>query len=331
MAKPPKLEHVKFVRVKGRLYAYFNTGRTVDGRPVRVPMPKPLTPEFFAAYSALIGNRKPAPEGLTFAVMVDRYQRSTHWQSRADATRQLYTIQLAKAVDALGKFPVDAVEPRHVRKVSEQWKAGTRNAFVAAIGAAYQWARREGLTQAMPTRDIAKAEGGEHQPWPDAILHAGLTADDPQVRLAVHLLFYTGQRIGDVCAMRWNDIRDGLLTVRQAKTGKDCFIPLHSALARELDATPRTGMTILTDPHGRALKPSNLRTALQVFTAAQGQRTVPHGLRKNAVIALLEVGCTPHEVASITGQTIGMVEHYAKRVNRRALAKAAILKLENRR
>jgi len=58
---------------------------------------------------------------------------------------------------------------------------------------------------------------------------------------------------------------------------------------------------------------------------------VPHGLRKNAVNALLEAGCTVAEVAAITGQTYGVVEHYAARVNRRHLGKAAIVKLETRR
>ena len=49
---------------------------------------------------------------------------------------------------------------------------------------------------------------------------------------------------------------------------------------------------------------------------------------KNAVNALLEVGCTIAEVSAITGQTHQVVEHYAAKVNRRKLGKAAILKFE---
>lgn len=73
---------------------------------------------------------------------------------------------------------------------------------------------------------------------------------------------------------------------------------------------------------------SGLRRVLQDFTATLDAKTVPHGLRKNAVNALLEVGCTVPEVAAITGQTHQIVEHYAKRVDRRKLGKAAILKFE---
>jgi integrase len=53
-----------------------------------------------------------------------------------------------------------------------------------------------------------------------------------------------------------------------------------------------------------------------------------HGLRKSAVVCLLEAGCCDAETAAITGQSRDMVEHYAKQVNQRRLAAAAILKWE---
>ena len=59
--------------------------------------------------------------------------------------------------------------------------------------------------------------------------------------------------------------------------------------------------------------------------------SVPHGLRKNAVNALLEAGCTIAEVSAITGQTHQVVEHYAAQVNRRKLGKSAIVKFERAR
>ncbi len=54
-----------------------------------------------------------------------------------------------------------------------------------------------------------------------------------------------------------------------------------------------------------------------------------HGLRKSAVATLLEAGCTTAEVQAITGQSMQMVEHYAKQVNQKKLAASAILKWEN--
>jgi integrase len=53
-----------------------------------------------------------------------------------------------------------------------------------------------------------------------------------------------------------------------------------------------------------------------------------HGLRKSAVVTLLEAGCSDAEVAAITGQSRQMVEHYARLVNQEHLARSAILKWE---
>lgn len=53
-----------------------------------------------------------------------------------------------------------------------------------------------------------------------------------------------------------------------------------------------------------------------------------HGLRKNAVNMLLEVGCTEAEVSSIVEMSEAMVRHYAKDVNKRRLAVNGMRKLE---
>jgi hypothetical protein len=43
------------------------------------------------------------------------------------------------------------------------------------------------------------------------------------------------------------------------------------------------------------------------------RRLVFHGLRKSAVVFLLETGCTDAETAAITGQSRDMVEHLSSR------------------
>jgi integrase len=53
-----------------------------------------------------------------------------------------------------------------------------------------------------------------------------------------------------------------------------------------------------------------------------------HGLRKSAVVFLLEAGCTDAEVSAITGQSRQMVEHYGRKVSQEKLAAAAVLKWE---
>jgi len=57
-------------------------------------------------------------------------------------------------------------------------------------------------------------------------------------------------------------------------------------------------------------------------------RLVFHGLRKNAVNMLLEVGCTEAEVGALVEMSEAMVRHYSKDVNKRRLAVNGMKKLE---
>ncbi len=329
MVKLPKLEHVKYVRRRGKVYAYFNTGQKRDGKPIYAKLPPPSAPEFFSSYGSFkAGRTKRKPASYTVRDLVDDYRKSPHFAKRAENTQKLYRVQLARISECWGKFPVNALEPEHVRLVldNEGWGAGTHNAVLAVLGALYTWARKSGKTRQEPTKDVDRARGGEHQPWPEDVLEAALASDDPIIRLAVHLLYFTGQRIGDVLKMRWGDIRGNMIHVEQQKTGKVVEPPLIAELRAELDGTARQGLTII---HG--VNDRQLREKLQAFTRSLGVETVPHGLRKNAVNSLLLAGCTIAEVASITGQTYQVVEHYAAKVNTRTLGQAAMLKFEAKR
>jgi hypothetical protein len=60
----------------------------------------------------------------------------------------------------------------------------------------------------------------------------------------------------------------------------------------------------------------------------QEKRWIFHGLRKNAVCMLLEVGCTEDQVGAIVGMSPAMVRHYAKEVSKFRLARSAMKLLE---
>ena len=325
--KQPKLAHVKYVRKGERTYAYFNTGtKRASGAVIYAPLGQPSSAGFFDRYAAYLAGREKRKKAVyTVADLVKDYLASTTYAGLAEATRKSYKTHLAKVAAEWGKFPANDLQPNDVRFTLESgiWKAGTCNMVLAVIGVIYRWGRRNKDLTVNPTRDVDRQELGAHEPWPEDVLEAALQSDDDLVRLATHLLYFTGQRIGDVMKMRWGDIRDGHVYVKQEKTGKVVEPPLISELVTELERTPKEGLSILHE-----VKASAVRHKLQSFTKKMGVKTVPHGLRKNAVIAFLEAGCTVPEVAAITGQTHQVVEHYAAQVNRRKLGKAAVVKLE---
>lgn len=334
MVKPPKLPHVKYVRTGGHLYAYFNTGRKHNGRVIYTALPRPGTVGFFDSYAACLAGRNRTPaETYTVERLCEDYQDSKEFGRLAEGSRRAYAVYLRLVVELLGKAAVDDVTRADVQYIldRETMGPGKQNLFVAVIGAIYKWGRARDKTQNWPTREIVAAETGEHMPWPDDVLQAGLNADSDQIRLAVALLFYTGQRIGDVCAMRWADLKTGSLKIVQQKTGKPLTIPLFSALRAELDRYGKRGVTLLTNAVGAPMRPDNLRTRLKELCAERGHPGLrPHGLRKNAVIALLSAGCSVAETAAITGQTYQLVEYYARQIDQEKMAEAAIYKWEQK-
>jgi len=335
--KFPALDHVKYVRNRqGKWYAYFNTGKKSEtGNTIYARLPHPSDIGFYDSYAAFKGARtKREVKGqYTVAHLIVDYEQSGEFKRLAGNTRASYASTLGKIKEALGAIPADRL-PDDVIQLAldhEGWGLPTQNLVVAIIRAMYYWGRKRAKVTIHPMLDFRATRGGEHEPWPEDVLQAGLTSDDPLIRLCVNLLYYTGQRIGDVLKIRWGDIgADGYISVKQQKTGKAVSFPLHADLSAELGKVATRGIWVICQPGGRPYTVHRIRDILQTFTAALGVKTVPHGLRKNAVNALLECGCTVAEVKAITGQSMQIIEHYAARVNSRKMGKAAILKWERR-
>lgn len=102
--------------------------------------------------------------------------------------------------------------------------------------------------------------------------------------------------------MKWDDIResDGSreICVTQEKTGTKVWIPLHRDLKALLDETPRVSDHILVSARGRPFATSQslygkIKPALKRI--GEGKH-VPHGLRANAAVRLIEAGCDENRI-----------------------------------
>ncbi len=331
------LPYVKYVKARGRDYWYFDTGTTINGKPVYKRLPHLRDAGFGASYASFMAGRTRRAnlaEHMTVAKLIELFEASAKFKALATGTKRNYGIHLRKIETLVGNAPVNDLEPRDVTRMMDELsdKPGTANMILAVTGALYRWGRQRHhvLKNINPTQDIEQMPMGSHDPWPENVLNDALASDNDRVRLSAHLLYYTAQRIGDVCRMRWSDIRGNVISVVQEKTDTPLEITLHSALAAELARTPRRGMTILTNWQGGPISDQPIRIALKKHVAGYGLDLVPHGLRKNAVIALLEAGCSVAETASVSGQSFPMVEYYAKLRNQKRLSSAAILKWQNK-
>lgn len=329
MRKPEKLKFIKRTWAKGQLYLYFQTGRLNEkGKPVLAPLPPMNDPSFGGIYAAHLGhrNRGTGEPVMDVRKLVAMYQASPHWKDLSDGTRRLYSIYLTQFLEDFGPARPDMLERKDIALAidSRASTPGAANSLLRTIRSLYLWARKRGHLSCDPCKDIELLDVGEWKPWPTKLLTAALACDDDRVRLATHLLYYTAQRIGDISKMRWDAIEHGAIFVRQEKTGKELYIPIHSKLAAELAKQERLGETIITSANGKAIKPITIRNSVQDWARDQGQDIVPHGLRKNAVNALLEAGCSVPQTAAISGQSMQMVEQYASKRNQAKIGRAAM-------
>lgn len=330
---------LKFLRKKsskGKTYYYFDAGKGDDGRRILTPLPHIRNPRFGDCYARALAERKRIQnlQGiLTLDGLIRAYEKSPEFRGKSESTKRSYSTYLARANSLMRtkngeSFQVRKIERKDILALRDALSGtpGAASQAVRAMGALFAWAVDNEKVKETPVKNVKKFKGEPHKEWPKDLLEEALA--DPQVGMPVALMFFTGQRIDDVIAMSWGDIRDGAMRVFIHKKDKEVWVALLPELQAMLRRQDKTAVTILTNANGKPWKQGGLRLKLQAWAAERGHKVVPHGLRKNAVNALLEAGCTAAEVAGITDQSLQMVEHYAKGVNRLTLGRAAVVKLD---
>ena len=108
-----------------------------------------------------------------------------------------------------------------------------------------------------------------------------------RARLAFELLLCTVQRRGDVIKMGPQHIRDGLLHVRQQKTGTALLIPILSELREALDTAPSLKhLTFLATAEGKPFSAAGFGNWFR-------KRCVEAGLNGFSAHGLRKAGCPP--------------------------------------
>ncbi len=130
-------------------------------------------------------------------------------------------------------------------------------------------------------------------------------------------------------------IRDGFLSVRQKKTkmakqDRELRIPVHPELQRIIEATScgQLAFVLTKDGVPYTEKGFGARFADWCKQAGLPDGCSAHGLRKTAAVRLIEAGCTPSEVAAVTGhRNLGQLKVYIEKVDQNRLAEAAMARL----
>jgi len=252
----------------GRLYYYLDTG----AKPRREI---PLGSDFVAAVQqwASLTSPEAIPAVITFRNVAERYQRDI-LPTKATRTQKDNLAELAQLLAFFDNPPVplEAIEPLHVRQYLD-WRSQTAkvraNREKALLSHIWNFARDKGITsRPNPCAGIKGfSEPGRRDTYiEDEVYRAVHSAASQPLRDALDLAYLTGQRPADVLKMDATHVRDGMLRVKQNKTGAE----LRMRLADDTGALNALGQ--LLERLAAARRTSGRVSTLALIAGANGMR-----------------------------------------------------------
>jgi integrase len=146
-----------------------------------------------------------------------------------------------------------------------------------------------------------------------------------ELQQALLLAWHTGQREGDLLRLPWSAYDGKTIRLRQGKSrrgqrlGQIIEIPCTAALRRMLDGMEHASPLILSTRTSRSFKKRYFSQVWNRVMRKAGLETVTlpdiaepvklhfHDLRGTTVTLLSEAGCTPQQIATITGHSLKTV------------------------
>jgi len=215
----------------------------------------------------------------------------------------------------------------YLHKVAEHYRPTVARTQLMLLSNLWQFAMRfdefDPGAQTNPFAGIGEAAfytvEQEHEPWPDDVIERFLAACDENLYFAFHLLLCSGQRVSDVCAMKWSQYdgaRIALTQIKTQRTNDPMRIRVPDVLKVLLDRRDRVHEHILTHKWGRPYTRDSLSHRIKevLIPNGDGQYTVhvcwhhagrerrdgadDHGGARSQVTkagALLHAACRPSE------------------------------------
>jgi integrase len=310
-----------------------------------VPLPGlPGSDEFLTAYSTALSLPTAHVEsGATrtragsINAMIIGYLASADFAKLAPATQEQYQRIFERMRREYGNLGVATLERRHVVLMVDA-KAQTPVAardFLRCLRLLTQYAISIGVRDDDPTADVRvklpKSDGIRTWSEEDITRFEAAYPIGTKPRLALALLLGTAARRSDVVRLGRGNIRNGMLHMKQQKTGKSLTIPVTAALAEAINAAaPTEHVVFLINESGRAFTPERFTKWFVKQCERIGLTGLsPHGLRKASCRRLAEAGCSANEIASISGHvSLNEIARYTRAADQMRMARNAVERLD---
>ncbi len=313
-----------------KYYYHRDSGKRIKG--------EPGTPEFVASY-AEAAEKGPTDKGM-FSSLITSYLGSPEFTKLAVKTRKDYQRYLDDLRHHFGSLPIEALSDRRIREDFFNWRdklaktPRTADYAWSILRRVLSWSYDRGkidVNHAVNPGHLYESDRSDLI-WlrPDVDAFCDVASDE--LKLALILAAYTGQRQGDLLEMTWGQYDGEWIRHRQNKKKVRVDIPVHRDLREVLDQVQRRSTVILTTTKGLPWKSDWFRNQWGKASKAAGITELHfHDLRGTAITMLAESGCTSSEIAAITGHSLQHVESILTKymAMTHQLARSAMTKFEN--
>lgn len=313
------------VRRAGPVTRYYYDHGIVNGKRWR----EPLGTDYAAAilrWAELEGEQNAPASRATLRDVADAYRREVI-PTKAERTQRDNLRELGRLLAFFDDPPaqLEAIEPQHVRQYL-RWRKGSpvrANREKALLSHIWNWAREQGYTaKPNPCAGVhGNRETGRKVYVEDAQFAAIRAYADPVTATAMDLAYLTGQRPGDVLRMSLADVRDGVLEVRQGKTGALVRITIEGELAQVIEgikmqaaARKVASMRMLANAEGHVIGLNALSRRFRSAVEGAGLSGIQlRDLRAKAATDKAESAGDARQAQRQLGHTsVVMTEHYIR-------------------
>jgi integrase len=170
----------------------------------------------------------------------------------APSTFKNYTTCARRVAEAFAEFAPAQIRPTHIAAFLDDAKdtPSMANLLRSFLKGTFERAVRWGVVDADPVRDIKPFKTNKRDRYISADEFARIRKEaTPTLQCLMDLAYITGQRVGDVMSIRYSDVSEVGLFVKQQKTGARVLI----AMSPDLEAAIAQARTIHQSVKGLTL------------------------------------------------------------------------------
>jgi integrase len=231
-------------------------------------------PAALASYAKLLAKPTERVPGLLYRWLDD--------VTVAKTTLKTYQVIVKQLCSILDEFEPHQVTARDITALMHHHrkKPGMANHMRTVLIGALEMAYMEKLVERNVARDTRPLKVASRDRYiTDSEFDAIYSKATPTLRVIMDLCYYTGQRIGDVLAIRYADISDNGVAFKQKKTGNQLTVEWTTGMRAAVDAARALhqnvkGLTLLHTRQGKPFSYSTIRTLWDRALLASGIKDV---------------------------------------------------------